>query len=645
MKKRSILLSLLGVALLLSLTLMACDGNGDTDISETEAGTEVVPPSTDTDTEEPNGAAQPPADDPVTALVPPHIAEMINRAMPTSEQSSYDVIDGGILRYVVATGTPFGGILHSIWSLSADDSHLQTFFLGSTFTVDDDFLLDPDGTGTAVRTFEISDDGLTITIFLRDGVYWHDGVQHTARDWEFAYEVLAHPESGTTRFGQQNSHRIVGINEFREGEADDIAGIRVIDDLTLEIEFDGVLPIRNTVFTQPLPYHIFRDIPIDEMQDSPYVRTEAAIGFGPFIPAVIVPGESMTFTRNENYYWGAPVLEGVEVRRVAPDLLGAELEAGTVDIATTFAEANFPYFDHLTNITYLKAPGWAYNTITFRVGYFEGDQATGRAALDPDAPMSDVNLRMAMWKSIDTELISDAFFLGLRWDGATIVPPIHRNFHNPNIVRPPYDMDAAHALLDEAGYEWDGDYRTFPEGSPRAGERLELTFTFSSPDNATTEAVQQYHISQWNELGIYLRIRDYDFVAWGQLFTTETDDTDWDVQINAWSFGTNPSPAGFFGPAQGFNRSRYTSERMDALLARIDGEQAAMDPMGYRLDAVWEFQEYLRELAVVVPTQFRFAFVPVNNRVVDFEIVATPAPSRGWHLVGLTHDEPLRHGQ
>jgi peptide/nickel transport system substrate-binding protein len=638
MKKRSILLSLLGVILLLSLALVACDNGDDTEApaDRTEPATEVPTPPADTEGTEPT---EPPTgdlpDDPIIALVPPHIAAMINRSTPF-----VDVEPGGILRYAAVQTDPFAGILHPIWSMSAvDGNDIQPFFLGAMHTIDDDFLLDPNGSG-AVETFTISEDGLVIRKYIRDNVYWHDGVQLTARDWQFAYEVLAHADSTTTRFRQQNSDRIVGIEEFHAGEVDYIAGIRIIDDLTIEFEFDRVVPIFNTVFTHPLPYHIFGDIPVDEMEDSPYVRTAAAIGFGPFIIDVIVPGESITFVRNDNFWAGAPLLDGVELRVVHPEVLGAELEAGNIDVANSFSEANFPYFEHLSNINFLKAPGWAWNAITFRVGYF--DQDAGQAALDPDAPMSNVDLRRAMWMAIDTDLIADTIFNGLRWAGSTVLPPIHSGFHNPNAQRPPFSMEAAHALLDEAGFAFDGDYRTNPDGSP-----LELQIIWASAGgDATQMAVQQYHITQWRALGLnMLDPREYEFAVFGDLFTTAIDDTDWDIQLNAWSSGSNPSPSGFFHPSQSFNRSRYTSERMDDLLARIDGEQAALDPHGYRREVLFEFQEYVLDVAAVIPTQFRFAFIPVNNRVVNFEILATASPRAGWHTVGLIRDTPYRHGE
>jgi len=639
MKKRSTLFVIFSAVsvLILSLFLVACggnDNNGDTggtnDTNET-ANTDDLGEGQTSDT-----APTVASDDPIAALVPPHIATMINRSMPSADPS--ELIDGGILHYAVVATTPFAGVLHPLWSTDATDGNdIGPIFLGSLMTLDDDFLLDPEGLG-AVRTFEISEDGLTITMFLHDNVYWHNGDQLVARDWEFAYEVLAHPDTTSTRFGQQNSDRIVGINEFRAGDVDYISGIEVIDDLTISFTFEEIVPILNTVFTFPLPYNVFRNIPVDEMEDSIYVRTPAALGFGAFEIEVIVPGESVTFSRNENFWRGRPLLDGIELRLVHPDLVGEELQAGNIDIATNFAEANFPYFEHLTNTTFLKSPGWAYNVITFRMGYF--DTEAGRAALDPDAPMANADLRRAMWMAIDTEMISDVFFNGLRWEGSTIIPPIHSGFHNPNVQRPPYDMEAANALLDAAGFDWDSnnEWRTNEDGS-----RLELTLVVATGD-ITAQAIQQYHLTQWRELGIYMHLREYEFTVFGNLFTTETDDTDWDVQLNAWSSGSNPSPSGFFAAEQGFNRSRYTSARTDELLARIDSPQASLDPQGYRVDAMWEFQEYVVEVGAVVPTQFRFSFIPINNRVRNFEIVASAAPRFGcWHLVGLTHDETIPH--
>ena len=611
MKKRSTVFALFGMVLLLSMFLVACGGDGSD--GTTEGG---------------NAAAT------AGQLLPPHIEALINREMPTSD----DVEPGGILRFARVEGSPFSGILHPLWSNAAMDSNIQDFFLGDMTTVDEEFLTEiyPDGHGAAM--LEISEDGLTATFTIREGVYWHDGTPVTAYDWLFAYEVLASPEyaaSGGLRFGQQNERSIVGILDFHEGNVDYIAGIEVHSDRVISFTYEEIVPIRNTFFMHPLPVHIFGDIPIEEMEDSIYVRTTAAIGFGPFILDTMTPGESVTLVRNDNYWQGAPLLDGIEYRIVSPATIGEELRAGTVDIAHTFQESQFGYFEDLSNVTFLKNTAFVYTYIGFRVGYWDMD--LGQSVLNPDATMADVNLRRAMWMAIDNDLVSQSLFSGLRWDASSLVPPAFSGFHNSYAQRPPFDLDAANALLDEAGYEIGADgYRMNPDGSP-----LEIRVIGIIRDE-NYEAAYQYYLTQWRELSLNIEITEMlELAAFGALFSTDVDADHFDVMLGgAWSTGTNPSPYGLYGRTAAFNRSRYVSERNDELLARIDSPEAVLDEE-YRIQAFHEWQDYMIENASLFPTQFRLNFIPVNNRVVNFEIQANHNPMRGWHLVGLTEDAPI----
>jgi len=619
MKKRSTLLALLGAVFLLSLFLVAC-GNGGTD--GTDGGTD----GTDSGTEVSGNGDEVAAGD----TVPARIRAMMQTSMPESD----DVIDGGVLRFARVDGSPFAGVLHPIWSASAPDANIHDFFLGTFMTVDDDFLLELGDEGRGPVRAVISDDQLTITFTIQEGVYWHDGEPLTARDLEFAYEVLGHPDSTAVRWGQQNEQFIVGGTDFHEGRADSIEGVTIIDDRTLQVEFMEVRALRETVFPWPVPYHRFADIPIEEMEYHPYVRTEEAIGWGPFIIDRIVPGESVTFTRNDNYWQGVPLLEGVEYRIVAPATIGEELRAGNVDVAHTFTEANYEFYGDLSNITYLKSASFVFTYICFRVGYWDVD--LGQSVLNPDATMADVNLRRAMWMAVDNDLVTEVWRGGMRWEASTLIPPAFM-WHNPNAQRPSYDMDAAHALLDEAGYTFDGDWRTNPDGSP-----LEIN-VFAVIRDSNYDAVYEYYLQQWRELGLNVDLVDIaDLPTSGDWFAIDgTENTEIDVFMGgAWSTGTNPNPYGLFGRSAAFNRSRYVSERNDELLGRIGSERAIGD-MDYRREAFYEWQEYMIENASLFPTEFRFNFIPVNNRVVNFEIVATHNPRDGWHLVGLTHDEPL----
>jgi peptide/nickel transport system substrate-binding protein len=628
MKKRNTLLALLGVVFLLSLFLLAACGNDPADPETDDTNGQV---EDGTDEGEESGAD-------VGGGIPAHIQGMIQRSMPSSD----DVVEGGTLRFAHVAASPFAGVLHPLWSSNIGDSRIQDFFLPhSMMTTDENFLLElgDEARGAAVPV--ISEDGLTITFTLRDGMYWHDGEPVTAHDWKFTYLVLASAEyaaAGGQRFGQQSEHSIVGIMDFHNGDADDIEGIQVLADNVLEITYEEIVPLRSTYFMPPLPYHIFKDIPIEEMQDSPYVRTADAIGFGPFILDVIVPGESVTFVRNDNFWDGPPVLDGVEFRVVNPEIIGEEMAAGNVDIADTFREADFPYFEDLSNVTFLKNIAFVYNYIGFRLGEYDMD--IGESVLNPDATMANDDLRRAMWMAVDNNAVSEAWFSGLRWDATSLIPPAFKLFHDSTIQRPPFDVDAANALLDEAGFEIGADgFRMNPDGTS-----LEINF-FSAAGDATAEAMNQYYLTQWRALS--LNVIDnfsYEHVAFHELFDADIDDDRIDVFIGAWSKGTNPSPYGLYGRTQPFNYSRYVSARNDELMARIDSPESAMDPE-YRAEAFAEWQAYMAENMSMIPTLYRMAFIPVNNRVTNYEINATPFPRDGWHRVGFTSETPYVNGQ
>src|SRR5699024_540733 len=111
---------------------------------------------------------------------------------------------------------------------------------------------------------------------------------------------------------------VEGIEEYHNGEADEISGIEVIDDKTLEITYKEATPslLAGGIWSYALPKHIFEDIEVEDMESSDAVRKEP-IGFGPYIVDTIVPGESVTYTKNEDYWRGEPNLDTVTVKVIA----------------------------------------------------------------------------------------------------------------------------------------------------------------------------------------------------------------------------------------------------------------------------------------------------------------------------------------
>src|SRR5699024_4303143 len=108
---------------------------------------------------------------------------------------------------------------------------------------------------------------------------------------------------------------IEGMAVYPHGEADVTAGLNVVDDHTLEIQYTepqgpAILQAGGGVWAYAAPRHYYGDLPIEDIESSEQVR-EKPIGFGPYKVANIVPGESVEYEAFEDYFEGAPKIDKI----------------------------------------------------------------------------------------------------------------------------------------------------------------------------------------------------------------------------------------------------------------------------------------------------------------------------------------------
>lgn len=540
---------------------------------------------------------------------------------PIRTTNTNAAIEGGILNYAIMSSSPFAGLLHSAWGTTVMDSRVRQFFHEYLLAVDENFMYTQDGPAT----FEVSDDFHTFTFTIRDEVYWSDGYPVTARDWAFAFEVISHPDYTGLRFGA-NFLNIVGVEAFHNGEVDYISGIRILDERVLEIEFIEPSPslLSGAIWSAALPYHIFGSIPVAEMENSAAVR-QNPIGFGPFILDVIVPGESVTFVRNENHWRGRPVLDGVILRVISPEMIAQEMRSGGIDIVDVFPAGQIA--ESLTanwqNVEWLGITDNAYNYIAFSLGNW--DEELGRAVPNPNATMADVNLRRAMWYALDHDLIAENFFQGLRWTASTVIPPTQTPFHNPNIPSPGFSPDTARQILDDAGFiDIDGDgFRETPDG-----EQLVINFHTATGD-AISQAIDQFYVQLWSDIGLNVNWTASEFNVLVSMLNA--DDPSIDMFSMAWGVGWDVNPWGRYSAESAMSRSRWVSENNERLIAA--GISLEAFDLDFRRAIYDEWQAYMIEQVPVIPTLFRARVVPVNNRVLNFELTNGNAI---WYNVALS---------
>lgn len=287
---------------------------------------------------------------------------------------------------------------------------------------------------------ESNEDGSEWTVTLREGVTWHDGVPFTAEDVEFSLDYYLANGGSAGRY----AHHISDTPDFDRSE--------IIDDLTIKLFFNQPAPqfkIMPGADLPIIPKHIWESI-----EDPSTAGDMLPIGTGPYIVESLEADESYRLVANENYFLGKPTVDRLDIVVIRePAAAFAALEAGDVDMV----ERNVPpelldQFRSSSEIVVAEGTRIESNQIYFN-------------ALKP--PLDDPDLRRAIATAFDLEALVDNVLLGNAQPGRD-------SFLHPASAwalddqTHTFDVDAANALLDEAGYArpGDGELRQTPDGEP-----------------------------------------------------------------------------------------------------------------------------------------------------------------------------------
>lgn len=543
-------------------------------------------------------------------------------------------IQNGTLEVAVVTGSPFTGLFSPI----LNDSAINTNFIQMTAT-DSLFNIDPDSgriTNGGAADFALDEETGVATITINEGVTWSDGTPLSADDIIFTYYVVASPDYTGVRFS--DIIHVVGAEDYRNGEADSIAGLNRVDDRTVEVTFAEVSPSllhpggAGGTMSMVVPAHQLRDIPIAELEDADEIRFNP-LSFGPFYISDVVPGESVQMTRNP-YFWGeTPQVETIVASALNPSTFVQAMESRQFDIAISTPVNDFPHFQDLEGYELLGSWSASYSYLGFNLGTFDAENSV--VVPDPNATMANVYLRRAMGHAIDQAALGESIFNGLRVPANVLLSPLSGELRATTDEVPGFghgdEIELANQILDDAGFEWvEGeDFRTNPDGSP-------LEITFASMDGQDfSEPLAQYHLQRWAEIGLNVNLlegRLHDFTSFYDRL--QADDPDIDVFLAAWATGINPDPSSLWGPNAAFNFIRYRSDEHDALLAAISSPEA-MDE-DYRREAFVAWHEYAFENALAIPQHFRFDLTPVSERVSNFQVGRVEDVPALWAGVGVT---------
>lgn len=558
---------------------------------------------------------------------------------PKTLSNEGENVSSARLQYGLASDTSFAGILHPLWYEGIPDAVVMQFFVEPLYFANKDRNFIQGKEGERMAWYEMSDDLLTKTIHIKDGVKWHDGEAFTADDIIFAMKVLADPDYTGVRFIEPYTN-IEGIMDYNEGKADDISGVKKIDDSTVEITYTKATDDFLYAQEYYLPEHLFKDIPVKDMAQSAPVRTNP-VGAGPFKVAGMVPGESIRFDAFEDYHLGTPKIAGVDLKVVSPNVVNEALKSGDLDMVSSYPTTGYSESNLGDNTTMLQTIDTSYNYVGFKLGKY--DNENNKVVPDPNAKMADVELRRAIGYSANNPDVATGLYDDLRMPANSIIIPPFASYYNADLEGFKYNPEKAKEILDEAGYkDTDGDgFRENPKG-----EKLVINAAFMSGANA--EKFAETYLQGWREVGLDVRLIDDRLMEFNLFYDkVKEDDPSIDIYSAAWGTGYNPNPTGLYGPTSMFNYTRYTDDEMIELFEKINSDEALND-MEYKKELYNDWQQMMFEKAIAIPTLYRTSLTPVNNRIKEWSVeygTSSKDGVIGWHLLELTSDKPVKDGE
>lgn len=536
---------------------------------------------------------------------------------PADPAPATEVVEGGSVTF--GYSQPFKGVLSYAYYEGQDDSNALQFMHEGLLGTSDELTPEPN-----LADYEISDDHMTLTFKLKQGVKWHDGHELTAEDMEYAWYLIADPTYEGARFA--NVAMIKGAQEYKEGKADTIEGIKVLDDYTVEVTVtEPSVNLLDNIWSIPEPKHYYGDISSKELPDSDQVRKNP-IGVGPFKVKNIVPGEMIEYERFDDYWQGPAKLDGVVYKIIDGSLAQGLIQNGEIDVMLAPSD-QWPQIRELSNINPTTIDAMSYSYIGIDQGHY--DTKAGKVVMD-NPKFSNKLLRHAMAHALDRQAFVDGFRNGLGKPLNVPFPSVSwAKIDDSEINLYEYDVEKAKALLDEAGYvDVDGDgFREDPEGQP-------FTINFDAmAGSETAEARAQFVIQSWQEVGLNAKLNGGSLKDFNLFYDTiEADDPSVETFHAAWGLAADPDPAGIWLSTDKWNMWRWYNEESDALIKKgvQFPEDSSKDVIEHRKEVYAEWQKLVNDELPVIFFEQREDAWAINKRVGGVKV--NPFGVEDFHL-------------
>jgi peptide/nickel transport system substrate-binding protein len=338
----------------------------------------------------------------------------------------------------------------------------------------------------------LSEDGMSVTYKLKEGIVWSDGEPFTAEDVQFTFEWVTNTETSATTIATYEV----------------IESIDVIDDLTAQVNFkapnpEWFGPFGTSYGGHVIPKHILQDFTGAAARDAEFNLRPT--GTGAYMVADFRPGDVVIYEINENYRDETrPYFQTVELKG-GGDATGAAraaMQSGETDWGWNL-QVEKAVLDEMSASAetgeLVITPGQSIERIL--VNFADPNTEVDGARSEPSTqhPYNQfLEVRQAMAMGCDRDTIAEQLYGAAGQATANLLVSPER-FVSPNTSYT-FDTEAASQMLEDAGWT----------GNPRAKDGVEMRALYQTTINPVRQKTQEIIKQAWESMGVPTELKSID---------------------------------------------------------------------------------------------------------------------------------------
>ena len=437
---------------------------------------------------------------------------------------------------------------------------------------------DKDGkiVGGQAEKWEQSEDGLTWTFTLRDGLKWSDGTDITAEDFVYSWQRVCDPKTAAP-YAETVLGMVEGYDKAIAGEVEAL-GVKAVDAKTLEVKLSAPCTFFDSLAAFATLSPVQKKT-IEENGDAWATKAETYVSNGAFTVTEWVPDSHIIVSKNENY-WNKDAIKLDSIKFVLMEDANAAYSAyknGDVLMIKDVPTEEIPSLEGNDEFKVETICGTYYISLN-----------------DAKAPFDNVNIRKALSLAIDRAYVAGEIMQGTyqpayNFMGPGWADPVGGEFMaNANggktYISEDYEANLAEAkkLMEAEGYSADN----------------MMKFTYSTNDAGYHKAVAEYLQQAWKDIYVDVKV---EVVEWSS-FTPMRRQGQYDASRNGWV-------ADYFDPSNMLDLLYSTNGNNDGKFEDADYDKA-METSRTTVDAearskaLHEAEDVLMEKAACIPVAY-----------------------------------------